>query len=106
MKKITLILFSVSLLIFAFPTNINADNVKIFNNQRTLKLAEKQSAQVLITRLFEIVKLEKSNLTIKEKNKLRLEVNKINTELKTIGDGIYLSLGTLVVILILLIILF
>ncbi len=106
MKKIILILFSVSLLLFAFPTNINADNVKIFNNQRTLKLAEKQSAQVLITRLFEIVKLEKSNLTIKEKNKLRLEVNKINTELKTIGDGIYLSLGTLVVILILLIILF
>jgi hypothetical protein len=106
MKKITLILFSVSLLLFAFPTNINADNVKIFNNQRTLKLAEKQSAQVLITRLFEIKKLEKSNLTIKEKNKLRLEVNKINTELKTIGDGIYLSLGTLVVILILLIILF
>jgi hypothetical protein len=106
MKKIILILFSVSLLLFAFPTNLNADNVKIFNNQRTLKLAEKQSAQVLITRLFEIVKLEKSNLTIKEKNKLRLEVNKINTELKTIGDGIYLSLGTLVVILILLIILF
>jgi hypothetical protein len=106
MKKITFILFSVSLLLFAFPTNINADNVKIFNNQRTLKLAEKQSAQVLITRLFEIKKLEKSNLTIKEKNKLRLEVNKINTELKTIGDGIYLSLGTLVVILILLIILF
>jgi hypothetical protein len=106
MKKITLILFSICLLLFAFPTYINADNKKHLNNQRTLKLVEKQSAQVLITRLFEIEKLEKSNLTIVEKNSLKLEVNKINTELKAIGDGIYLSLGTLVVILILLIILF
>ena len=58
-----------------------------------------------LARLDEINAMDKSTLTRSEKRALRKEVKAINASLKSNGNGLYLSLGAIIIILILLIIL-
>lgn len=106
MKKTIFIIVSITLLFFAFPPNSQALTTKNNDVVNTQKLTEKESAQLLLNRLDELKHLNKSDLTITEKKNLENEILKINNELKTIGDGIYLSIGTILIIVILLVILF
>ena len=62
-------------------------------------------AQVLINRLEEIKAMDKSNMTRSEKKALRKEVKEIRSELRTTGNGIYLSVGAIIIIILLLILL-
>lgn len=61
-------------------------------------------AEVLINRLEELKALDKSTLTRTEKKALRKEVKSINSQLKAVGGGVYISAGALILILVLLII--
>ncbi len=67
--------------------------------------AEANRANELLLRLDEIKNLDKSELKASEKKELRSEVRSINSELKSIGNGVYISGAALLIIIILLIIL-
>jgi hypothetical protein len=61
--------------------------------------------QTLLNRLDEIKEIDKSSLKSSEKKELRKEVREIKSELKKSGNGVYLSVGAIIIILLLLILL-
>ncbi len=61
--------------------------------------------KVMLNRLDEIKKMDKSELSSSEKKSLRKEVRAIKTNLKASGNGVYLSVGAIIIIVLLLIIL-
>ena len=61
--------------------------------------------KVMLSRLEEIKKMDKSELSSSEKKSLRKEVRAIKTNLKASGNGVYLSVGAIIIIVLLLIIL-
>lgn len=66
---------------------------------------ESSDADVLLARLNEIDGLDKSNLTSSEKKDLRKEVREIKNTLELNGNGVYLSVGALILVIVLLILL-
>lgn len=67
---------------------------------------QSEKAERLIHRLEEIKAIDKSTLSRTERKALRKEVRSIDTELRGLSGGIYISVGALILILLLLIILF
>jgi hypothetical protein len=61
---------------------------------------------VLEARLHEIKDMDRSNLSKDEKRALREEVRSIRTELINSNQGVYISFGALVIIILLLVIIF
>ena len=61
--------------------------------------------QVLLNRLNEIKAMDKSELKSSEKKVLRKEVRAINAELRSTGNGVYLSIGAIIIVILLLILL-
>jgi hypothetical protein len=61
--------------------------------------------RAMLDRLEEIKALDKSELERAEKKALRKEVRAIKTQLRTTGNGIYISAGALIIILLLIILL-
>lgn len=82
---------------FAAPT----DPPKIENTDP----AAAARAEVLMNRLKEIKEMDKSGLTRKEKKALRKEVREIKAEMAKTGNGVYLSVGAIIIIILLLILL-
>lgn len=66
---------------------------------------ENPQAQVLLSRLEEIKAMDKTALTSSERKDLRKEVKSIKKELKTMDQGVYLSVGAIIIIVLLLILL-
>jgi hypothetical protein len=63
------------------------------------------AATALLVRLDQINAMDKTGLTSSEKKDLRKEVRSIKKELKTMNDGVYLSVGAIIIIILLLILL-
>jgi hypothetical protein len=61
--------------------------------------------KVLLNRLEEIKAIDKSELKSSERKVLRKEVRAINAELRSTGNGVYLSIGAIIIIMLLLILL-
>ena len=61
--------------------------------------------QVLYDRLEEIKKIDKSEMTRSDKKVLRKEVRAIKAELRSSNNGVYLSIGAIIIIVLLLILL-
>lgn len=62
-------------------------------------------ANALLLRLHEIKDMDRSGMTSSEKKVLRKEVRSIRNELRRANDGIYLSVGAIIIIILLLILL-
>lgn len=62
-------------------------------------------AQFLMKRLDQIRTMDKSKLSVEEKQELRNEVKSIKKNMKEIGGGVYLSVGAIIIIVLLLILL-
>ena len=62
-------------------------------------------AEVLKNRLEEIKAMDKSEMTRAEKKALRKEVKAIKAELAATSNGVYLSIGAIIIIILLLILL-
>lgn len=62
-----------------------------------------ERVKTLLSRVDEIRAIDKSTLTRAERKALRKELRTINTELKSTGNGIYLSIGAIIIIILLLI---
>lgn len=61
--------------------------------------------KTMLNRLNEIKEMDKSNLSSSEKKELRTEVKTIKKNLKSSGQGVYLSVGAIIIIILLLILL-
>ncbi len=57
----------------------------------------------MVNRLEEIKLMDKTNLTSTERKALRKEVRKIKKEMKANNQGVYLSVGAIIIIILLLI---
>lgn len=65
--------------------------------------ADDAKTELLLNRLKEIRDMDKSNLSRAEKKSLRKEVKEIKTTMKASSNGIYLSIGAIIIIILLLI---
>lgn len=74
-------------------------------NMESKTEAESARAAMLIDRLEEIKAMDKSEMSRSEKKELRKEVKAIKSELKSTGNGVYLSVGAIIIIILLLILL-
>ncbi|MFA5297663.1 MAG: hypothetical protein WC389_05580 [Lutibacter sp.] len=101
MKKTRLYLMVMMLSLGAFTT-VNASEKTPKATAPTEIPAE---VQVMLNRLDEIKEMDKSDLSRAEKKELRKEVRAINTEIRSSGNGLYLSIGAIIIILLLIILL-
>lgn len=101
MKKIKLFLL-MTLLVFA-GTQVQAETGK--NIAPVTNPTESATVTILVNRLREIDAMDKTTMKGSEKRALRKEVRLIDKELKTLNDGVYLSVGAIIIIILLLIIL-
>lgn len=104
MKKLTVYLMTALLSLTFIPTLSKAGtstpvSVPASNPNEAAK------AKVMLIRLDEIKVMDKSKLTSSEKKELRKEVRETKKYLKEHGQGVYLSVGAIILIVILLIIL-
>jgi len=101
MKKTRLYLMVMMLSLGAFTT-VNA-------TEKTPKATTTKEIpaeiQVMLNRLEEIKGMDKSDLERAEKKELRKEVRAIKSEIRSSGNGIYISVGAILIILLLIIIL-
>ncbi len=61
--------------------------------------------KTMLNRLEEIKNMDKSSMTRVEKKELRKEVKTIKKTLRSTGNGVYLSVGAIIIIVLLLILL-
>jgi hypothetical protein len=104
MKKVTFYLMMMVLSLGVIPTQMLAAEktpTSVSNNPKEVPAEVK----VLLNRLDEIKAMDKSELTSTEKKELRKEVRAIKAELKSTGNGIYLSVGAIIIVILLLILL-
>lgn len=96
----------VALLAVATPQNSFA--TKIENTEKTTNNsteAEKARSTVLLNRLNEIKAMDKSTLSSTEKKELRTELKALKKEMRKSDNGVYLSIGAIIIIILLLILL-
>ena len=104
MKKLTLSLMMMvlSLSTFAAPTTVTEKDAITTTSTPKEVPAE---VKVMLSRLDEIKAMDKSSLNSSEKKVLRKEVRAIKSELRSTGNGIYFSVGAIIIIILLLILL-
>lgn len=104
MKKSVILLFVAVLSLTFVPMQTFAAPTDPPKTENTDPAAAAR-AEVLMNRLKEIKEMDKSNLTRKEKKELRKEVRSIKAEMARTSNGVYLSVGAIIIIILLLILL-
>jgi hypothetical protein len=104
MKKQTLLTMIFLCSLFITPINLVAKTIEPITTSSNPKEVP-ASVKILLNRLEEIKKMDKSNLNSSEKKELRKEVRTIKKTLKSTGNGVYLSIGAIIIIILLLILL-
>lgn len=102
MKKITLSLLIVVLTLTIFPASVTAKTSEPTSINSTAKEIP-AAVRVMFDRLKEIKEMDKSNLNSSERKALRKEVRAIKSTLKSTGNGVYLSVGAIIIIILVLI---
>lgn len=105
MKKLLLSLMVICALLAFYPVQSNATTPVVPTTIVAENPAEAARAKTLLLRLDEIKAMDKSSLKSSEKRVLRKEVREIKQELKTMGSGVYVSVGAVIIIILLLILL-
>ena len=83
------------------PTGAFANETDPITPKHEKEMPER--VKTLLTRLHEIKDMDKSDLSKAERKELRSEVKSIKTELSRTSNGIYLSIGAIIIIILLLI---
>lgn len=104
MKKITLFTIIAILSLTIYPNFAVAKTLEPISNSSNPKEVPAE-VKTMLNRLEEIKKLDKSNLSSVEKKELRKEVRSIKKTLRSTGNGVYLSVGAVIIIILLLILL-
>ncbi len=110
MKKISSQLFKGIIILAFIPSQLMAQSASVTTEnvasiEKPVTAATNASTTVLLSRLKEIKETNLSNLNRSEKKSLRKEVKEIKSELKATGNGVYLSVGAIIIIILLLILL-
>ena len=104
MKKVTFYLMMIVLSLGVIPTQIYASEKNPTSITNTPKEVPAE-VKILLNRLDEIKAMDKSSLNSAEKKELRKEARAIKEELKSTGNGVYLSVGAIIIVILLLILL-
>lgn len=104
MKKLNLFLMVMALSLCVFPSTMFANEKTPVSIEATAKEVP-AAVQLKLDRLDEIKEMDKSDMSRAEKKELRQEVKEIKAELKSTGNGVYLSVGAVIIIILLLILL-
>ena len=102
MKKITLSMMIIVLSLSLVPTISSAKTTEptsITNENKEVP----SEVKVMYNRLEEIKAMDKSDLSSSDKKALRKEVRAIKSTLKSSGNGVYLSIGAIIIIILILI---
>ena len=105
MKKIAFCLMAIYLSLTFHPTQSNAASTVVSSSIVASKPTESAKAKVLLQRLNEINAMDKSKLNSSDRKILRKEVRSINSQLREVGGGVYISVGAIIIIALILIIL-
>ena len=104
MKKTRLYLIIIMVSIGAFTTvNASEKNPTLASSEIPSEIPAE--IKVMLERLEDIKDMDKSELDRFEKKALRKEVRSIKSQIRTSGNGVYLTTGALIVILLLILIL-
>lgn len=102
-KKILRIASFVMLMAIAMPASSSMILPVASSMTSSPAKTENPEVQQLLQRLQEIKAMDKSDLTRMEKRSLRKEVKGIKKEMKRASNGVYLSIGAIIIIILLLI---
>ncbi|MFA5971365.1 MAG: hypothetical protein WC780_03350 [Lentimicrobiaceae bacterium] len=107
MKRITFVVMAMFLSLAFYPGQANAATLKEATPSSigATNPADAAKVKVLELRLNEINDMDKSGLKSSEKRELRKEVRSIKQQLHEMGGYVYVSVGTVLLIVLLLIIL-
>jgi len=98
-------MFSAVLMLTYFPTQSKAATMTETSTAPAGKISSAEKSEALTSRLNEIKAIDKSSLKGDERKQLRKETRSIKRELRQISNGVYLSTGAIILIVVLLIIL-
>lgn len=101
MKKLSLYLMIMLLSLSGFANT--PATVEKNATPETTKTEMPAEVKTMLNRLEEIKAMDKSTLTSSDKKELRKEVRTIKKNLKATGNGVYLSVGAIIIIILLLI---
>lgn len=104
MKKLNFLLMIMIMSLCVFPTTMLAKE----KNPVAIEAPAKEvpaAVKIKLDRLEEIKAMDKSDMSRAEKRELRKEVKEIKADLKSTGNGVYLSVGAIIIIILLLILL-
>ena len=101
MKKTRLYLMIMMLSLGAFTTVSASEK----NSKTTTPTEIPVEIQVMLNRLEEIKEMDKSELKRSDKKELRKEVRAIKSDIRSSGNGIYISASAIIIILLLIILL-
>ena len=101
MKKLNFYLIALIVSLSVLPMNSYSAEKNATANPKEIP----EEVQNMLNRLNEIKEMDKSNLSSAEKKELRTEVKTIKKNLKKSGQGVYLSVGAIIIIVLLLILL-
>ncbi|MFI0491193.1 hypothetical protein [Flavobacterium sp.] len=104
MKKLPLYLMMMVLSLSIIPSTISAAE----KNPTAIAADTKEvpaEVKIMLNRLDEIKAMDKSSMNFSEKKALRKEVRAINANLRASHNGIYISVGAVIIILLLILIL-
>ena len=104
MKKVAFYLMMMVMSLSVVPTQMLAAEKNPTSATNTPKEVTAE-VKVLLNRIEEIKAMDKSSLNSAEKKELRKEVRAIKAELKSTGNGVYLSVGAIIIVILLLILL-
>lgn len=104
MKKLNFFVMIMIVSLSVLPTEMMANEKNPIAIEATSKEVPAE-IQLKLDRLEEIKDIDKSDLSRSEKKELRKEVKEIKADLKSSGNGLYLSVGAIIIIILLLILL-
>ena len=96
--QVLLVMLSMATTVPSFANNNPNEKAPITNT-----VDEKAKVDAMINRIKEIRDMDKSDLTRAERKALRKEVKEIKATLKASNNGVYLSVGAIIIIILLLI---
>lgn len=105
MKKLIVCIIMVSTVLTFNPTQSMAAKEVTPTSTPVTNPADAERVKVMINRLTEIDAMDKSTLSASEKRVLRKEVRGIKREIQRADNGVYISVGALLLVIILLIVL-
>jgi len=105
MKKLSLWAMTAMMLLTLVPTTIKAETGTLTVPASSPTPAETALVNTMVTRLNEIKMMDIKSMNATQKKELRKEVRAIKSDMRKASEGVYLSVGAIIIIILLVILL-